>query len=209
VNRQINVGLTTVVAAWLALAGCSTRVESPTHIDDFGPVGDFSLTDQNGSRVSRADLMGKVWVASFVFTRCNTVCPMVSGAMASLQDSLGGQPNVMLITLSVDPDHDQPAVLREYAKRFHADSRRWLFLTGDRAPIYRLIRDSFHLGVEQTPPSARTEGNEVTHSTKLAVIDRQGHIRGYFDGASSDGGDPSQELGRVRQLVIKLTGDSS
>src|SRR5713101_367446 len=98
--------------------------------DDLGPVGDFSLTERSGQTVSRADLRGKVWVASFLFTRCCTGCPQITATLAQLQKELQGQPDVILVSFSVDPEHDTPKVLKDYAKEWGADPKRWLFLTG-------------------------------------------------------------------------------
>jgi cytochrome oxidase Cu insertion factor (SCO1/SenC/PrrC family) len=166
---------------------------------DLGPVGDFSLIERSGRMVSRADLRGKVWVASFLFTRCCTGCPQVSATLAQLQKELQGQTEVILVSFSVDPEHDTPQVLKDYANEWGADPERWLFLTGKQDDIYRLSKNSFHLGVEQTVGPARTPGNEVTHSTRLMVVDRRGRIRGAgFDGTNAE------ELSRLRQRIDAL-----
>jgi hypothetical protein len=89
----------------------------------FDPVADFTLVNQDGQTVTRADLAGKVWVASFLFTRCCTSCPQVSANLARLQHELAGQDGVVLVSFSVDPDHDTPAVLKAYAEAHGADSK--------------------------------------------------------------------------------------
>jgi cytochrome oxidase Cu insertion factor (SCO1/SenC/PrrC family) len=166
---------------------------------DLGAVGDFSLIERGGRTVSRADLHGKVWVASFLFTRCCTGCPQISSTLSQLQKELQRQPEVVLVSFSVDPEHDTPQVLKEYAKEWGADPERWLFLTGKQEEIYRLIKDSFRLAVQQTVGPARTPGNEVTHSTRLMVVDRRGRIRGWdFDGTDA------RELPRLRQKIETL-----
>jgi cytochrome oxidase Cu insertion factor (SCO1/SenC/PrrC family) len=176
--------------------GCNSGPES------LGAVGDFTLTDQLNRTVTKADLVGKVWVASFVFTRCTTLCPQVSCSMAHLQGDLAAEPGVVLVSFSVDPSHDTPAVLKQYAASFQADPGRWRFLSGDQKQVYELIEKSFHLGVQQNSGSNRTPGNEVTHSSKLAVVDRRGQVRGYFDGQRVDAtGKPINELPRLEELV--------
>lgn len=197
-------GVALGIVAVLAAAGCGPGRAGGPAPEDFGPVADFTLTDQNGHPVSRSDLLGKVWVASFVFTRCNTVCPVVCGTMARLQDALRDRRDLVLVSLSVDPDYDRPALLRDYARRYKADPARWRFLTGDRDQIYRLVRESFHLGVEPTEGAARTAGNEVTHSTKLAVVDQRGHVRGYFDGSPVDAVPASDPVRGVAELADRL-----
>jgi cytochrome oxidase Cu insertion factor (SCO1/SenC/PrrC family) len=193
-----------LIATLLAVTGCAAWTPSPAD-DDLGEVADFALTERSGEKVHRADLLGKVWVAAFGFTRCTGPCPQVSGTMARLQAELAGQPDVRLVSFSVDPDHDTPEVLRDYAQRFGADPHRWLFLTGPRDDVYRLILESFHLAVQQNEGEARRPGQEVTHSTRLALVDRSGHIRGYFDGRQVDEeGQPIADLDRLKQRIAVL-----
>jgi cytochrome oxidase Cu insertion factor (SCO1/SenC/PrrC family) len=196
----------------LTVVGCSTGAgspstkqtssESPTTKsheadDDLGPVADFSLTERSGQTVYLADLRGKVWVASFLFTRCCTGCPRISADLLELQKNL--PEGAVIVSFSVDPEYDTPPVLKAYADTLGADAKRWLFLTGKQDVIYRLIKDSFHLGVEQNQGEARTKGNEVTHSNRLIVVDSQGHIRGWdFDGTNPE------DLPRLRQRIEEL-----
>jgi protein SCO1/2 len=179
----------------VGLIGCGQPAEPD---DRFGPVPEFRLTERSGREVGLDDLRGQVWVAAFVFTRCSTSCPQLSGSMARLQAELADLPGVRLVSFSVDPEHDTPAVLSEYAGRFQADPERWWFLTGDRAGLYRLVREGFHLGVEANQGDARTPGNEVMHSNHLVAVDRQGQIRGYYDGRQPE------DVDRLRDKVRHL-----
>jgi uncharacterized membrane protein YozB (DUF420 family) len=131
--------------------------------------------------------------------------------MQRLQDQTAGQRDVLLVSITVDPRHDTPAVLRDYAdKRCHADPERWLFLTGDQNTIYPLIRNSFLLGVQETEGPDYRPGNEVTHSSRLALVDQAGHIRGYFDGREVDEeGNPVDDLPRLEQEIAALRGHLS
>jgi cytochrome oxidase Cu insertion factor (SCO1/SenC/PrrC family) len=110
-------------------------------------VPDFALIERSGQSVTRADLFGKVWIASFIFTRCVEECPLVSNHMARLQDVFAAEPDVRLVSITVDPAYDTPEVLTRYAQNFAAQPQRWLFLTGDKAMIYRLVREGFRLGL--------------------------------------------------------------
>jgi cytochrome oxidase Cu insertion factor (SCO1/SenC/PrrC family) len=169
---------------------------------DLGPIADFTLVNQDGQTVTRADLAGKVWVASFLFTRCCTSCPQVSASLAHLQHDLADQDGVVLVSFSVDPEHDTPTVLKAYAEAHGTDPKRWWLLTGEREPLYRLIQESFHLGVEENQGAARTPGNEVMHSSRLVLVDRQGRIRGYFEGRQVD--EQGQPADGLTQLKAKL-----
>jgi len=127
---------------------------SSAYLPIYGSVPDFVLTDQTGRSIRRSDLEGKVWVSSFIFTSCPDECPLIADRMAQLQIDVAHVPGLRLVSISVDPDHDTPAVLAQYAERFQADSERWLFLTGDKRSIYHLIRDGFRLGlVDPAEPS--------------------------------------------------------
>src|SRR5438128_1905815 len=103
--------------------------------DDFGFLRSFTLTDRTGKVVSRSHLDGYVWVASFIFTRCSGPCPAVTASMAKLQKEFADKEDFMLVTFSVDPEHDTPEVLKRYADSFRADPKCWLFLTGNRDEI--------------------------------------------------------------------------
>jgi protein SCO1/2 len=192
--------LLTVVACW-----AWARIWRPAPVlPEYGEVADFTLTNQDGQGVSRADLAGKVWVAGFAFTRCTGPCPQVTATMARLQAELANQPDFRLVSFSVDPDHDTPEVLQKYAHGFRADPQRWSFLTGPRDDVYSLVEKSFKLGVQQAP------GREVTHSTRLALVDRKGRIRGYFEGRQlDDEGQPTQSLPELKQAIAALLQERS
>lgn len=120
----------------------------------FGAVPDFTLFDQGGQQVTRADLLGKVWVVDFIFTRCVDECPLMSNHMARLQQTFGQDKGLHWVSITLDPEYDTIEVLARYAMNFGAQADRWWFLTGDKKVIYRLAREGFHLGV-QDPSTAR------------------------------------------------------
>jgi len=194
-------GLTSVI---VALCGCHT---SPP-LEDYGPVGDFRLTERSGRTVAAADLQGRIWIASFVFTRCPGPCPQVTGTMARLQSELGdraGQDGVLLVSFTVDPDRDQLDDLRKYADQYGADENRWLFLTGPKEVVDLLCERGFGLGIQRKPGQ-----EDVTHSTRLVLVDRNGHKRGYFDGRSADdAGRPVDDLPKLKEALATLLREQS
>jgi len=131
-------------------------------------VPDFVLIECSGPSVTKADLLGKVWIASVIFTRCADECPLVSSHMAQLQDTFAAEPDVRLVSITVDPAYDTPEVLTHYARSFAAQPQRWLFLTGDKATIYRLVREGFRLGLldpqGSVQSSAVPEAGRVRHA---------------------------------------------
>ncbi len=194
--RQWLVPLINALALAAAFTGCAP---APSPAGDLQvPVPEFTLTERGGKTVSRDDLKGKVWIASFVYTSCCTECPRMMGVLARLQNELADQKDVRLVSFTVDPDRDSPEVLRQYAARYHADAERWLFLTGEQTTVYPLVEKGFLLAVAQRQGAERKPGAEVLHSQKLAVVDRQGRIRGYFN--ALDEGD----LAKLKQTVAAL-----
>ena len=178
-----------------ALSGCNSQPP----LDDLGPVSEFRLTERSGRAISLSDLRGRIWIASFVFTRCTGPCPQVTGTMARLQSELAGKDGVLLVSFTVDPDRDRLEDLRKYADHFGADKERWLFLTGPKEVIDPLCEQGFGLGIQRRP------GEEITHSTRLTLVDRQGHKRGYFDGRSvDDAGQPVNDLPRLKDALAAL-----
>jgi cytochrome oxidase Cu insertion factor (SCO1/SenC/PrrC family) len=115
----------------------------------YGRVPDFSLVERSGRRVEASNLQGKVWIADFIYTHCTDTCPLQSAQMARLQKEYADVPDLRLVSITVDPARDTPQVLAWYAARFGADPARWLFLTGEKAAIFRLAREGFRLGVEE------------------------------------------------------------
>jgi len=198
--------------ACLPLLGCPSGFTPPTGTvrpDVDIPAPEFALTERSGKTVTRDDLKGKVWVASFVFTRCPGPCPQVSATMARLQKELNlrDTPDLRLVTFTVDPERDTPNELKEYAGRYQADLERWLFLTGpSEAELHKLLVDGFKVTAQRSKTAK--PGDEFDHSSRLAVVDKRGTIRGYFDGMrAGDGPEAAADFeDNLRQLKEKVAG---
>jgi protein SCO1/2 len=162
----------------LVLVSCTRLPPLPV----YGQVPDFQLTSQTSEPFDRKALDGKVWVADFIFTHCSGPCPRLSAQMRRVQTAVTELPDVRLVSFSVDPERDTPAVLAEYAARYHAQPGRWFFLTGDRKTLDALDRRAFMLG--------NVDGT-LEHSTRFVLVDRQGKIRGYY---GTDQDDPTARL---------------
>jgi len=176
-----------------------TAPEGSTDLEQLGRYGEvpsFALTERSGRQVTTADLRGSVWIADFIYTECTETCPTQSLQLAQLQREFSGTPDLRLVSITVDPAHDTPAVLRAYAERYGA-SERWWFLTGDKREIYCLAREGFRLGVTDprsadVPDCSRSawlaasvawasHGSHgiVMHSARMVLVDRIGQIRAY------------------------------
>lgn len=170
------------VGFWAWQAG-PAQPASTAFQGDLGVIQDFSLTDQQGKPFGLADLKGKVWVASFTYASCKTSCPMVGAQMARLQELIPPSPDFKLVTITVDPEKDDPAGLAQWAAKLGAAPGRWQFLTGPRKAVTDLAYANFKVPAE---PGVRKPlekgGYEITHSNDLILVDSRGHVRGYFDG---------------------------
>jgi protein SCO1 len=182
----VQIVLGTILVAAIASVALVARapVAGPRAGQDLGPralpLGPFQLEDSSGRIITDAGLADRVWIAAFIFTRCPLSCPRISSVMRGLQARLA-KTNVLLVSISVDPEFDAPPVLAEYARRFGAIPERWWFLTGGKSVIYELVRERFMLALAESSPADRSGGAEIiSHSSRLALVDR-GRIVGFFE----------------------------
>lgn len=195
-------GLT--ASAWLVFGGAASTRRAVSRNDGDGAAGnlpvlaelpEFTLTERSGNPISRDDLHGKVWVADFIFTRCPGPCPAMSRRFAELQRAFRNLDNVRLVSISVDPEHDTPEVLADYAESYGADPERWLFLTGEKEAILDLAVQGFKISAGDDPN---------LHGTHFVLVDRRGHIRAFY--RSSDDETLAQLRRDVRRLAKEPTG---
>jgi protein SCO1/2 len=151
-------------------------------------VGDFTLTERSGKSVSRTDLAGKVWVAHFFYSQCAGPCNKTLPAMRELQRRFAGRPDVMLVSISVDPSHDTTELLQRYADGQGADPTQWLFLTGSEADVHAVIQRAF-FHTARRKPGEHPSSDAFVHEAFLLVIDRDGTIDGRVDGERADAAD--------------------
>ena len=149
----------------------------PKQLPILGQVAPFQLTSQAGQTFDSATLAGHIWVADFIFTNCEGPCPRMSAYMRALQKATADLPDLKMVSFTVDPDRDSPSVMAEYAKRYHAEPERWIFLTGPKATLHHITRDVFKLG---------DVSGALEHSTRFALVDKKGRIRGFYASADSE-----------------------
>jgi protein SCO1 len=147
----------------------------------IGPAPDFSLTSQDGTPVSLADFRGKVLAVTFIFTSCADTCPLLTAKMAQVQDALGTDfsTNVSFVSITVDPERDTPAVLKDYAQTFGANLKGWAFLTGKQAVIDDVV-DRYGIF------AARETTGDIDHTFLTSLIDRDGNMRVQYLGVRFD-----------------------
>jgi protein SCO1/2 len=169
-----------LLALWSRQAALVAREEARPVIGEVST--DFTLTTQWGDKLSLSDLKGKVWVAYFFFSTCPSICPIMNQNMTAVQEAIRDNPDVLIVGFTVDPDTDKPEVLRRYGEQFGVQKGKWYYLTGDRALIYRVARQSFKLAAEPAPSGQSDSTHEFIHSEKFVLVDRQGRIRAYYTG---------------------------
>jgi protein SCO1/2 len=161
----------------------------------YGSLSAFSFQAQDGKPLSSDTLAGKVWIADFIYTTCTDECPLMTAEMARLQQKIASHQPVMLVSFTVDPENDTPAVLQQYANRFQVQSERWKFLTGPRKDLYQLAQKNFHLPVQAIAPAPDTDhahhksrqtARPFLHSQKFVLVDQHLQIRGYYDSTDPD-----------------------
>lgn len=143
----------------------------------YGQVVGGKLIDANGKPFSLAELNGQVWVAQFFFTTCSDICPMITKNMASLSRTFERLPDIKFVSITVNPEQDTPQRLTEYYNKIPQAKKNWVLLTGSRAVITDIMIKQFKLGSSEEP---------VFHSPNLTLVDRQGIIRGYYDGTNDE-----------------------
>lgn len=167
------------------------------HPDHPRKLVDFSLIDSSGHAVTRSDFNGKILIVDFLFTSCSLTCPAVNSQMAQVQQQTTNQPDVKLLSITVDPRDDTPEVLQQYGQRFGADTNRWLFLTGKKNALYDLIGNSF-LAHDTNDPFNYMPGN-FSHTERIAIVDSRGNLCGYFDGLNQNAANAViEEISKIR-----------
>jgi protein SCO1/2 len=172
-------------ALLLLLAACAPKPDLPK----LYPVPNASLVDEAGKPVQLDAMKGSVTVYNFIFTHCTGTCPIMTNNMRGLTPLIDRDAPVRFVSITVDPARDTPAVLAAYAQRVRNDPR-WTFLTGDRDTIVHLSVKGFKLAAGDPMPG----GEALLHSSKFAVADKAGMIRGYYDATD---GTVTEQVARV------------
>lgn len=194
-------GALAVTIAAIAVAFIRTRIEEGTlraPLTVLGRVPDFTLTNQHGAPLSLSNLLGQVWVADVIFTRCPMSCERMTQRMHALEKQVSSRSPVKFISITTDPGFDSPAVLKKYAERHEADPNRWHFLTGIKSNVYQLSVAGLKFAVLDNTNMVVPD-DLFLHSTHFTVVDKRGNIRGVFEGTEDE--DRRQLLLAVKKLA--------
>lgn len=145
-------------------------------------IPDFTFINQDGVSMGRSDMQGKITIFDFFFTSCPSICPVMSSEMERVQDMFRDEPQVQIMSISIDPEYDSPEVLKEYANKHQAKSGKWYFLSGPVDQTYQLAKCGFII------PTINGNGvpDDFVHSDKFVLVDDLGRIRGYYSGTNRE-----------------------
>lgn len=148
-------------------------------------IPDFKFVSQYGDTVTSKTLDGKIYVADFFFTSCPTICPKMKVQLKRVYEKFKDNPDVVLLSHTIDPAHDSVPVLKEFADNLGVTGRQWLFVTGDQEKIYEIGQNSYMVTAQQD--SSAPGG--VVHSGAFILVDKAKHVRGLYDGTTEEGVD--------------------
>jgi len=152
------------------------------HIKKGHKIADFSLVNQNGKTITQADYKDKIYVADFFFTRCTTICPIMSTHMSELQKVFINDNDIKFLSMSVTPVMDSIPILKAYADKKGAIKGKWNLTTGNKKHIYELARKSYMAVLDEGDGGLQ----DFIHTEQFVLVDRKQQIRGFYDGTSSD-----------------------
>jgi protein SCO1 len=171
----------------------SNTSTNTSHLVKIGPAPKFDLLNQDNVKVTNETYKGKVYVLEFFFSTCPSICPKMNQSMLVIEKMFFGNPNFGIVSISIDPEHDTPEVLKAHRELLGVKSSNWNFLTGDKEYIFDLANKGFNLYAGENKNV--TGGFE--HSGLFALIDKKGNIRCrkddygnpilYYDGLEKKG----------------------
>lgn len=164
-------------------ADVSTELVDTTlqYVKKYHTIANFKLTNQNGKTITQQDYKGKIYVADFFFTTCQTICPIMTGNMRKVQEKVENDDEIMLLSHTVTPEVDTVAQLKKYALEKGVNDAKWNLVTGDKKQIYNLARKSY-LVAKDMPYSEY----DLIHTENFVLVDKKKRIRGFYDGTDAE-----------------------
>lgn len=203
-NSVIKYVMFLAIASGLLFASCAEKKEAALPI--FGEkevqngdtiyhtIADFKFVDQDSAFVTNETFKDKIYVADFFFTSCRTICPIMKTQMLRVYDSIQNDPDVLLLSHSIDPEYDTVGLLHDYAERLGVKSDKWHFVTGSKEDIYKIAQTSYFA----TAMEDKSEPDGFIHSGAFLLIDKDKRIRGKYDGTKEE--DVNRLLAEIQRL---------
>jgi protein SCO1 len=186
------------------LSGCINKKDQPLPIYGerdlngtdtvYHTIGPFSFVDQDSAIITNETFKNKIYVTDFFFTSCRTICPIMKTQMLKVYDSIQNDPDVLLLSHTIDPEYDTVGLLHDFAERLGVKSDKWHFVTGNKDDIYKIAQNSYFA----TALEDKTEPDGFIHSGAFLLIDKQGRIRGKYDGTKEE--DVNRLLADIEKL---------
>lgn len=148
----------------------------------YHTIAPFQFVDQDSAIITNETVNGKIYIADFFFTSCRTICPIMKTQMLRVYDSLKNDPDVLIVSHTIDPEYDTVALLRDFAKRLGVESSKWHFVTGVQDSIYKIAQTSYFA----TAMEDESDPDGFIHSGAFLLLDKQQRIRGKYDGTKED-----------------------
>lgn len=192
-----------VIFVMLAFASCVQKEEKLPIFGErlveggdtvYHKIADFSFVNQDSQIVTNETFRNKIYVADFFFTSCRTICPIMKTQMKRVYDSIKDDPEVLILSHTIDPEYDTVGLLKDFAERLEVTSDKWHFVTGEKDSIYNIAQTSYFA----TAMEDKSEPDGFIHSGAFLLIDKQGRIRGKYDGTKED------EVNRLLKDIEKL-----
>jgi protein SCO1/2 len=165
----------------------------------YHTIGDFKFVNQDSAVISNDTFKGKIYVSDFFFTSCRTICPIMKTQMLRVYQRIENDPEVLLLSHTIDPEHDTVALLRDFAERLGVKSTKWHFVTGNKEDIYKIAQTSYF----STAMEDKSEADGFIHSGAFLLIDKQRRIRGKYDGTKEE------DVDRLLEDIEKLKKEDS
>ena len=148
----------------------------------YHTIGKFQFVDQDSTEITEHTFDGKIYVADFFFTSCRTICPIMKTQMVRVYDSIENDPDVLLLSHTIDPEYDTVGKLHDFAERLGVKSSKWHFVTGNKDSIYHVAEKGYFA----TAMEDKTEPDGFIHSGAFLLIDKEKRIRGKYDGTKEE-----------------------
>jgi protein SCO1/2 len=144
-------------------------------------IPDFEFTNQYNQKVNQETVKNKIYVTEYFFTTCQSICPIMNTNLEKIYNEFKNDSDFLILSHTVDPENDSVPILRLYAEKHGATDSKWLFLTGNKSDLYKLARKGYLLNTEE----GKGDETDFIHTQNFALIDKEGHIRGFYDGTDS------------------------
>lgn len=159
------------------------QVDGKTVVDTiYQTIAPFSYLNQDSVLISDKDFEGKIYVADFFFTSCNSICPIMHRNMLKVYEKFKDNPQVKILSHSIDAKYDVPSRLKKYAGKLGIEGNQWEFVHGSSDSIYNVSAKNYLVAAYED----KTEPQGFVHQGWFILVDKDKRLRGAYDGTKPD-----------------------